>query len=266
MKSKKLLAGVLSAAMVLSTMALPAFADGSTGTGPVEEFMSLCAQNVNEPRNINLNGETVNVTSNYWSNIYADITIKNGTINFSDFDTPDGIFRVGYYNDTPVTLTLENMNINVTNAQLGTGVFNINSASKISITDSNITVNCTQEDDVVGVFYAGSGLCGDINIQNSAINTTKANAVFYRVNVNVEDSEINVTNNYKPVFRGAEGVVEDTTVTVVGQLGSDNRALIQALDSNSLELWVIQLLPQVHQHHLLQMATKHILQYQLHQQ
>lgn len=235
MKGKKLLAGVLSAAMVLGTMAFPAFAEENPGTDPVKEFMNLKAQSVNDTHEIDLKGATVDVTGEYWSNIYADITIKNGTINFSDFTTPDGIFRVGYDNDTPVTLTLEDMNINVTNAQLGTGVFNINSASKISITNSNITVNCTQEDDIVGVFYAGSGLCGDINIQNSAINTEKANAVFYRVNVNVEDSTISVTDNYKPVFRGAEGVVEDTTVTVVGQLGSDNRALIQALDSNSLE-------------------------------
>ena len=171
MKVRKLLAGFLSAAMVLGTMALPVFADESNGTDPVKEFMSLNAQNVYVEHEIDLNGATVNVDGEYWSNIYADITIKNGTINFSDFTTSDGIFRIGYYNDTPVTLTLENMNINVTNAQLGTGVFNINSASKISITDSNITVNCTQEDDVVGVFYAGSGLCGDINIQNSAINT-----------------------------------------------------------------------------------------------
>ena len=41
MKGKKLLAGVLSAAMVLGTMAFPAFAEENPGTNPVEEFMSL---------------------------------------------------------------------------------------------------------------------------------------------------------------------------------------------------------------------------------
>ena len=61
MKGKKLLAGVLSAAMVLGTMALPAFADGETNdVANQDELVDLCAAADTENANV-----TINITSDF---------------------------------------------------------------------------------------------------------------------------------------------------------------------------------------------------------
>lgn len=61
MKGKKLLAGVLSAAMVLGTMALPAFADGETNDVANQgALVALCAAADTENANV-----TINITSDF---------------------------------------------------------------------------------------------------------------------------------------------------------------------------------------------------------
>lgn len=61
MKGKKLLAGVLSAAMVLGTMALPAFADGETNDVANQgALVALCADADTENANV-----TINITSDF---------------------------------------------------------------------------------------------------------------------------------------------------------------------------------------------------------
>lgn len=86
MKGKKLLAGVLSAAMVLGTMALPVFADGEATELPAadENGVITLTEDVtlkgsfNISGNLDLGGHSLtidNVTS-----VIKNGTIKNGTI------------------------------------------------------------------------------------------------------------------------------------------------------------------------------------------
>ena len=199
MKGKKLLAGVLSAAMVLGTMALPVFADESNGTDPVEEFKSLKAQSVNNTHEIDLKGETVNVDGEYWSNIYADITIKNGTINFSNFTTPDGIFRIGYWScDHPVTLTLENMTINVTNVTARTGVFTMQNQDDTLVL-KNSKINATGITSTPGIFYTSNGensVRGSVKITGGSMNVGTDSALFYNNDVDLNSTTISCTVGY----------------------------------------------------------------------
>ena len=234
MKGKKLLAGVLSAAMVLGTMALPVFADESNGTDPVEEFKSLKAQSVNNTHEIDLKGETVNVDGEYWSNIYADITIKNGTINFSDFTTPDGIFRIGYWScDHPVTLTLENMTINVTNVTARTGVFTMQNQDDTLVL-KNSKINATGITSTPGIFYTSNGensVRGSVKITGGSMNVGTDSALFYNNDVDLNSTTISCTVG-RPVFRQSAGSVEDTTITVNDVIDSATRGIVEDIAGN----------------------------------
>lgn len=234
MKGKKFLAGVLSAAMVLGTMALPVFADESNGTDPVEEFKSLKAQSVNDTHEIDLNGAIVNVDGEYWSNIYADITIKNGTINFSGFETPDGIFRIGYWScDHPVTLTLENMTINVTDVTASTGVFTMqNQDDTLVLKDSKI--NATGITSTPGIFYTSNGensVRGSVKITGGSMNVGTDSALFYNNDVDLNSTTISCTVG-RPVFRQSAGSVEDTTITVNDVIDSATRGIVEDIAGN----------------------------------
>lgn len=234
MKGKKLLAGVLSAAMVLGTMALPVFADESNGTDPVEEFKSLKAQSVNNTHEIDLKGETVNVDGEYWSNIYADITIKNGTINFSNFTTPDGIFRVGYWScDHPVKLTLEDMTINVTNVTTSTGVFTMQNQDDTLVLN-NSTINATGITDTPGIFYTPNGensVRGSVKITGGSMNVGTDSALFFNNDVDLNSTTISCTVG-RPVFRQSAGSVEDTTITVNDVIDSATRGIVEDIAGN----------------------------------
>ena len=234
MKGKKLLAGVLSAAMVLGTMALPVFADESNGTDPVEEFKSLKAQSVNNTHEIDLKGETVNVDGEYWSNIYADITIKNGTINFSNFTTPDGIFRIGYWScDHPVTLTLENMTINVTNVTARTGVFTMQNQDDTLVL-KNSKINATGITSTPGIFYTSNGensVRGSVKITGGSMNVGTDSALFYNNDVDLNSTTISCTVG-RPVFRQSAGSVEDTTITVNDVIDSATRGIVEDIAGN----------------------------------
>ena len=234
MKGKKLLAGVLSAAMVLGTMALPVFADESNGTDPVEEFKSLKAQSVNDTHEIDLNGAIVNVDGEYWSNIYADITIKNGTINFSGFETPDGIFRIGYWScDHPVTLTLENMTINVTDVTASTGVFTMQNQDDTLVL-KNSKINATGITSTPGIFYTSNGensVRGSVKITGGSMNVGTDSALFYNNDVDLNSTTISCTVG-RPVFRQSAGSVEDTTITVNDVIDSATRGIVEDIAGN----------------------------------
>ena len=234
MKGKKLLAGVLSAAMVLGTMAFPAFAEENPGTNPVEEFMSLKAQSVNDTHEIDLNGEIVNVDGEYWSNIYADITIKNGTINFSDFTTPDGIFRIGYWScDHPVTLTLENMTINVTNVTTSTGVFTMQNQDDTLVLN-NSTINATEITNTPGIFYTPNGVDsvrGSVKITGGRMNVETGSALFFNNDVDLNSTAITCKVD-RPVFRQSAGSVEDTTIIVNDVIDGATRGIVEDVAGN----------------------------------
>ena len=234
MKGRKLLAGFLSAAMVLSTMALPAFADGSTVTDPVEEFRSLNAQNVYVEHEIDLKGATVDITDGYYSNIYADITIKNGTINFSDFTTSDGIFRIGYHScDHPVTLTLEDMTINVTNVTANTGVFTMqNQDDTLVLKDSKI--NATGITSTPGIFYTSNGensVRGSVKITGGSMNVGTDSALFFNNDVDLNSTVITCEVD-RPVFRQSAGSVENTTITVNDVIDGATRGIVEGIAGN----------------------------------
>ena len=234
MKGKKLLAGVLSAAMVLGTMAFPAFAEENPGTDSVEEFMSLKAQSVNDTHEIDLNGAIVNVDGEYWSNIYADITIKNGTINFSDFTTPDGIFRIGYWScDHPVTLTLEDMTINVTNVTASTGVFTMQNQDDTLVLN-NSTINATGITDTPGIFYTPNGVDsvrGSVEITGGRLSVETDSALFFNNDVDLNGTTISCTVD-RPVFRQSAGSVENTTITVNDVIDGATRGIVEDIAGN----------------------------------
>lgn len=234
MKGKKLLAGVLSAAMVLGTMAFPAFAEENPGTDPVKEFMSLKAQNVYVEHEIDLKGATVNITEPYYSNIYADITIKNGTINFSGFETPDGIFRIGYWScDHPVTLTLEDMTINVTNVTASTGVFTMQNQDDTLVLN-NSTINATEITNTPGIFYTPNcvdSVRGSVEITGGRMNIETDSALFFNNDVDLGNTEISCTVG-RPVFRQSAGSVENTTITVKDVIDGATRGIVEDIAGN----------------------------------
>ena len=234
MKGRKLLAGGLSAAMVLGTMAFPAFAEENPGTDPVKEFMNLKAQSVNDTHEIDLNGAIVNVDGEYWSNIYADITIKNGTINFSDFDTPDGIFRIGYWSCAhPVTLTLENMTINVTDVTASTGVFTMQNQDDTLVLN-NSTINATEITNTPGIFYTPNGVDsvrGSVEINGGSMNLETDSALFFNNDVDLNSTVITCEVD-RPVFRQSAGSVENTTITVNDVIDGATRGIVEDIAGN----------------------------------
>ena len=235
MKLKKLVSALVACAMILGTMAaVPVFAEESTGTNPVEEFMSLKAQSVNETHKIDLNGATVNITEPYYSNIYADITIKNGTINFSDFTTSDGIFRIGYWScDHPVTLTLENMIINVTNVKAYTGVFTMQNQDDTLVL-KNSTINATGIKDTPGIFYTANGensVRGSVEITGGRLSVETDSALFFNNDVDLNGTTISCTVD-RPVFRQSAGSVEDTTITVERVIDGATRGIVEDIAGN----------------------------------
>ena len=234
MKGRKLLSAVIAGAMVLGTMSFPAFAEGSTGTDPVEEFMSLNAQSVYDEHEIDLNGETVNVDGEYWSSIYADITIKNGTINFSNFTTPDGIFRIGYWScDHPVTLTLEDMTINVTNVTARTGVFTMQNQDDTLVL-KNSKINATGITSTPGIFYTPNvenSVRGSVKITGGSMNVETDKALFFNNDVDLNGTTISCTVD-RPVFRQSAGSVENTTITVNDVIDGATCGIVEDIAGN----------------------------------
>ena len=234
MKGRKLLSAIIAGAMVLSTMSFPVFAEGSTVTAPVEEFMSLNAQNVYVEHEIDLKGATVDITDGYYSNIYADITIKNGTINFSDFTTSDGIFRIGYWeNDSPVTLKLENMTINVKNVTAHTGVFTMQNQDDMLVLN-NSTINATGITDTPGIFYTPNcvdSVRGSVEITGGRMNIETDSALFFNNDVDLNSTVITCEVD-RPVFRQSAGSVEDTTITVNDVIDSATRGIVEDIAGN----------------------------------
>ena len=234
MKGKKLLSAIIAGAMVLGTMSFPAFAEESTGPDPVEEFLSLNAQNVYDKHEIDLKGATVNVDGEYYSNIYANIKIKNGTINFSDFTTTDGIFRIGYWeHNAPVTLTLEDMTINVTNVTANTGVFTMQNQDDTLVLN-NSTINATRITDTPGIFYTPNGensVRGSVKINGGRMNVETGSALFFNNDVDLNSTAITCKVD-RPVFRQSAGSVEDTTITVNGVIDGAKRGIVEDIADN----------------------------------
>ena len=118
MKGKKLLAGVLSAAMVLGTMALPVFADGEATELPAadENGVITLTEDVtlkgsfNISNNLDLGGHILtidNVTS-----VIENGTIKNGTIKVAqNANSSETMLRIGDYSHASLEVEMKDVTI-----------------------------------------------------------------------------------------------------------------------------------------------------------
>ena len=246
MKMKKTLALILAFAMIMSTMSFTSFAAAQqlpdadeNGVITLTEDVTLDAVTVIRDVKLDLAGYTLTLSREL--SIKGDCEITNGTIKATEgIDLPDGLIRIGYHRAPEVnSLIINSASVIVENSSVSTGVFYLDDGCAVTLNDVDVTAKGTQEDDIVGVFYRGSGLGGAVVLENgTTITTENVNAVFYRVNADISDSDIICTNNYKPVFRGTEACVSNSDITVNGTLvdgDGDNHPLIQALDAGKIE-------------------------------
>lgn len=226
MKVRKLLAGILSAAMVLGTMVVPVSAatEHYYNVLPTEtsnvltmggEEESDCIYEFNTDTEIDLTGKTLKMTGkDVCISVYSNVTITGGTIDVNVTGASDGIFRIGYFGDDSFSLTLKNVTINLNNTKSAAGVFYLWNANN-SLTLENCTVTGTNLDVSGGVFYTPdqNGNRGKVSISGGSVNVTNSKGLFFSTDVDIDDVDI-TSSTGKPAFRFAEGTVSGSTLDV----------------------------------------------------
>lgn len=181
MKVRKLLAGILSAAMVLGTMVVPVSASTEPATSlptavngviTLTEDVKWTVKDTEYIENdVDLNGHKLTLTTDNNTvgivGISGDITIKGGDLEITDFYSTTGVVNV----QDNSSLTLTNVNATATNVNPSTGIFSIHGASAKKITLNNTNVTTSNLHNVRGVFYMGSNeYTGSVEINGGTFN------------------------------------------------------------------------------------------------
>ena len=121
MKSKKLLAEILSAAMVLGTMVFPAFADGEATTLPTadENGVITLTENVTLNGSVDINNSIDlnehSLTINGITSIIKNGIIKNGTIKVAkNANSSETMLRIGDYSNQSLEVEMKDVMIEAT--------------------------------------------------------------------------------------------------------------------------------------------------------
>ena len=229
MKGKKLLASVLSAAMVLSTMALPVFADGEATELPAadENGVITLTEDVtlkgsfNISDNLDLGGHSLtidNVTS-----VIKNGTIKNGTIKVAqNANSPETMLRIGDYSHASLEVDMIYVTIDALVVYTAScGLLGIYQESKLTL--NHVTINVGSNDGVAVIY--GNDQKADLIANDINITAVNQNKLIY----GVKDADIkNMTFKgkiNKELFSVVGGKVKDSTFTYTNAENEDSRSI-----------------------------------------
>ncbi|MBQ6999000.1 MAG: hypothetical protein IJN62_04350 [Clostridia bacterium] len=248
---KKVLSILLVAVMLLGTVNFTVSAEATSLPAAQDGIITLTEDvrlpqdtRFNDAMTINLNGNTLYITNCVTFN--ADTTISNGTINADNQTSADGIIRADYHHGSSVELELNNVTVSALNANYATGVFYLHTADDTLILDNvDITVSGANDDPGSGVFYSPSSFDrGSVVLTNgTTLTTNRTNAIFFAAEVDIADSTIVCTDVKRPVFRQANGEVENSTITVnsiengravIADVSGQNSGVITFINSDVL--------------------------------
>lgn len=229
MKGKKLLAGVLSAAMVLGTMVLPAFADDEATELPAadENGVITLTEDVtlkgpfNISDNLDLGGHSLtidNVTS-----VIKNGTIKNGTIKVAQHaNSPETMLRIGDYSHASLEVEMKDVTIDAQEDYTAScGLLGIYQESKLTL--NHVTINVGSNDGVAVIY--GNDQKADLIANDINITAVNQNKLIY----GVKDADIkNMTFKgkvNKELFSVVGGKVKDSTFTYTNAENEDSRSI-----------------------------------------
>ena len=229
MKGKKLLAGVLSAAMVLGTMVLPAFADDEATELPAadENGVITLTEDVtlkgsfNISDNLDLGGHSLtidNVTS-----VIKNGTIKNGTIKVAqNANSPETMLRIGDYSHASLEVEMKDVTIDAQEDYTAScGLLGIYQESKLTL--NHVTINVGSNDGVAVIY--GNDQKADLIANDINITAVNQNKLIY----GVKDADIkNMTFKgkvNKDLFSVVGGKVKDSTFTYTNAENEDSRSI-----------------------------------------
>ncbi len=230
MKGKKLLAGIMSAAMVLGTMALPVFADGETTAGTFSELKTVIANATAgdtikltadiskeaydrdlefEPKvalTFDLDGHTLSLNGD---NLFSsDVTFKNGTIEVGP-QTSTGFIWMW----DSAKLVLDEITLNA-DGVTGYSIIDLNGNSDAEIKNSAMNITNKNKSD--------SSTCSNIitdgknvSIENTEITASNVHRGFVSIsNLIIDDkSSVSMNDNTNAAFKNCGGVI-DGKITV----------------------------------------------------
>lgn len=229
MKGKKLLAGVLSAAMVLGTMALPVFADGEATELPAadENGVITLTEDVtlkgsfNISGNLDLGGHILtidNVTS-----VIENGTIKNGTIKVAqNANSSETMLRIGDYSHASLEVEMKDVTIDAQEDYTAPcGLLGIYQESKLTL--NHVTINVGSNNGVAVIY--GNDQKADLIANDINITAVNQNKLIY----GVKDADIkNMTFKgkiNKELFSVVGGKVKDSTFTYTNAENEDSRSI-----------------------------------------
>ena len=222
MKVRKLLAGFLSAAMVLGTMSFPAFAASDTLPEAVDGVITLTEDvklgsdfdyNANGGSlTIDLAGYSLKLTGNtiLKNGVY---TIKNGTVDVENVEctSREGLIRIAPHSDDSATLNMDNVTVKANGYNAQCGLFQFETPGKLNL--NKVTINAANVTDGYGVFYSSPGNPSSLTMNEVTMTVTGANKLIYGCNAVITDSNISAQVK-KDVFSAVSPVITDSTLTV----------------------------------------------------
>ena len=230
MKGKKLLAEILSAAMVLGTMVFPAFADGEATTLPTadENGVITLTENVTLNGSVDINNSIDlnehSLTINGITSIIKNGIIKNGTIKVAkNANSSETMLRIGDYSNQSLEVEMKDVMIEATEDYTAPcGLLGIYQESKLTLNDVTINVG---SNDGVAVIY-GNDQKADLVANKINIIAVNQNKLIY----GVKDADIkNMTFEgkiNKELFSVVGGKVENSTFTYTNAENETSRSIV----------------------------------------
>lgn len=148
------------------------------------------------------------------TNINADITIKNGTLDISKVKTTgEGIFNLDGTRAENTHLTFDN--ITLVGDGYGAGnsaVFRLFDNSTLTVLNSNIDLKNGNSQTI----FRSDNKGVKVKISDSTIALDKTERTFVNVELDMDNTTITAKNIKKHIFRNVSGTVDDSAITVDG--------------------------------------------------
>ena len=219
MKVRKLLAGFLSAAMVLGTMSFPVFAEdnyeASVNDQPYATLVDALAAAQDGDVVDLLDGTIVLKDTGVTTvPINKNITITNGTFDITDFVAAHSNSIFDIYGSAEVTF--KGVNFTGSNYSSSFGVIYAHETSKVTL--NNCDFNLENEiDAVTGAVLKGNDYANDKFVVNNCNFTLKnTSRVFTIMTIDMNGGSINATHettSREHAFRDVYGTIDDATIS-----------------------------------------------------